>query len=310
MDNIYNEKPATPRAESGVATPELPELDSKDLMDLDIDDEPTTQEKNSQLQYDAMNTSPQETDDAQQQNDKFYDHVDTFKPNLSFNNLDKSLSYHTDITYDTSRRLSASQETKFLAYCEEQLMKIQRKYVQSRGLNPENGYTGIVPLLKDLKRIIDFVWYSIDNNCKNTEDLLSLDSTSNSSGDDNYNNELIVGKAQNMGQCNILLKIADDLIDYVGKFPITDDDIDSIKYIFMIFFIMDKVLSFTIINESRTTHDNNICSGAFMNTTELIRCTSICERSRVQLFQFFQDCKIHGYHYELSKIYEETLDKS
>lgn len=69
--------------------------------------------------------------------------------------------FHTD-TPTPQRHLTAAQQQKLMAYLEEELMKIQRRHVQSYLDLPEKVvYHTILDVLKDYTRLVDFLWYTI-----------------------------------------------------------------------------------------------------------------------------------------------------
>lgn len=119
------------------------------------------------------------------------------------------------------RRLSLSQQSKFVTYIDDQLLQIQRKFVQSRGLSTEQGYGSLSELLRDFKMLVDFIWYSVDG-VSNTDYILK---------EDLENFELFTkyegSKSTNFGQTYYLIRISDDLLDYLDKFPLTEDEEDD-----------------------------------------------------------------------------------
>ncbi|CAI2032990.1 hypothetical protein SEUBUCD646_0H03760 [Saccharomyces eubayanus] len=244
------------------------------------------------------------------------DDVDDFQPRINVSSPFSSTtklndllsSGHNEVTHP--RRLSMSQQSKFISYVDDQLLQIQRKFVQSRGLNVKNGYASLTPLLKDLKTLIDFIWYSIAH-VPNSDYLLQSEqkrhcpcarTSSTTSEHSSY-----------FGQGSYLIKIADDLIDYAEKFTfkdMEDSEInDTLSKLFKLFFILDKIFVILI--------DNNDCketaavaSKKKLNGTEIVRLKGIAERTRVRLPIFLESQLIHGYHYELSRIYEGFLDNA
>ncbi|CAI5202356.1 ANL_HP_G0142840.mRNA.1.CDS.1 [Saccharomyces cerevisiae] len=87
---------------------------------------------------------------------------------------------------------------------------------------------------------------------------------------------------------------------------------DTLSKLFKLFFILDRI--FVIL-----TDDNDNCKEvpktssaskniAGLNGTDIVRLKGIAERTRVRLPIFLESQGIHGYHYELSKIYEGFLD--
>lgn len=232
-----------------------------------------------------------------------YDEVDDFRPRVSvsspfssgtvLNKMNTSAEEHVH----SRRRLSLSQQSKFILYCDERLMEIQRRYVQSRGLNTQNGYSGLSPLLQDLKALVDFIWYSIDG-LPNTDYLLSeapSDADRNSSQGSN---------STYFGQSAYLIRIADDLLDYLDKFEMrslpADEQSATLSKLFKLLLILDRVFARLIVG--------HIPGGSKMSGTDAVRLTGIAERTRTMIPRFLEHSDIHGYHYEVSKIYEETLE--
>lgn len=229
------------------------------------------------------------------------------------------------------RRLSMSQQSKFISYVDTRLMEIQRKFVQSRGLNNVTGYTDLSELLNDVKSLLDFVWYSIDN-VANTDYLLKKRDDDDDGGmaevevdldldfglergdaDTDSNTDMGVidagetsrrdtGTRQSggFGQPSYIIKIADDLMDYVEKFKITETDSEAVEKLFKLFFILDSIFK-SLIMGSNTGHVK-------LNGTDKVRFVGIAERTRMRLPLYFETNGIHGYHFELSKIYEQGLE--
>ncbi|AJT78119.1 hypothetical protein H761_YJM470O00501 [Saccharomyces cerevisiae YJM470] len=247
------------------------------------------------------------------------DDVDDFQPRINVSSPFSSATKLSELLPNdhngTShpRRLSMSQQSKFISYVDDQLLQIQRKFVQSRGLNIKNGYASLTPLLQDLKTLVDFVWYSIAH-VPNSDYLLQSEEKRHCP--DSRNPKDTCGYSSYFGQGSYLIKIADDLIDYVEKFTfknMEDSEInDTLSKLFKLFFILDRI--FVIL-----TDDNDNCKEvpktssaskniAGLNGTDIVRLKGIAERTRVRLPIFLESQGIHGYHYELSKIYEGFLD--
>ncbi|KAL6940004.1 hypothetical protein ACO0QE_003882 [Hanseniaspora vineae] len=329
------DEPGTPLAEEGAPQPELAELDQDDLMLLDVPScdniylkgNPAALNATETLNkraFEEVNQSDLEMDDVSEEND-------TYKPSIQFNDKMMTPPVYPTVLENSHReaskkKYSSNQQIKFMNFCENEFMKVQRKYVQSRGLKlgeiPKYSYyDALLPLLQDYKRIVDFVWYSMDTSCKNTENLipsplsthsmqLDIDageSTDEGCDESHYSSKSLrrlLNEAQNIGQVYILLKIADDLMDYIEKFNTKgDSDKETIKYIFMLHFILDRIFSLLIVEDPELRY------GVYMTPTEIVRCKGICERTRISLSKYFQDCGIKGFHYELSKIYELTLER-
>lgn len=148
------------------------------------------------------------------------DDVDDFQPRINVSSPFSSATKLSELLPNdhngTShpRRLSMSQQSKFISYVDDQLLQIQRKFVQSRGLNIKNGYASLTPLLQDLKTLVDFVWYSIAH-VPNSDYLLQSEEKRHCP--DSRNPKDTCGYSSYFGQGSYLIKIADDLIDYVEK---------------------------------------------------------------------------------------------
>lgn len=297
------------------------ELDEKDIADLDLD--PTLEDSlppSALPSTTDLNTMKRSFDNhiGMNGNDNgkmhtMFDNVDDFTPSI---NVESPFSSNTNLYTLSSavkkgprmRKLSMSQQSKFISYVDSRVMEIQRKFVQSRGLNNKTGYTSLTSLLIDIKTLIDFIWYSVDNIpntdylLKNTSLSVSLDQSTSAlldSSERSQTTSLIRGNE--FGQTSYILKIADDMMDYIEKFKIVPDDSDTISKVFKLFFIFDKIFS-KLIRGDNANHVK-LCG------TDKVRFTGIAERARVKLPLYFESLGIHGYHFELSKIYEESLDE-
>ena len=263
-------------------------------------------------------------------------HVSSHQPR-TFRTRKNSISRTTQHSPQPQhRRLSMSQQSKFISYVDARLMEIQRKFVQSRGLNNVTGYTDLSELLNDVKSLLDFVWYSIDN-VANTDYLLKKrdndddgiaeeergrvevdleigDADADSNTDIGIIDEEEVEKeavetprrdtrtyqSGGFGQPSYIIKIADDLMDYVEKFKITEADSEAVEKLFKLLFILDSIFK-SLIMGSNTGRVK-------LNGTDKVRFVGIAERTRMRLPLYFETNGIHGYHFELSKIYEQGLE--
>ncbi|CAI4052373.1 hypothetical protein SKDZ_15G4840 [Saccharomyces kudriavzevii ZP591] len=248
------------------------------------------------------------------------DDVDDFQPRINVSSPFSSTTKlnellpndHGGISHP--RRLSMSQQSKFISYVDDQLLQIQRKFVQSRGLNIKNGYASLTPLLKDLKTLVDFIWYSIAH-VPNSDYLLQSEQKSRSP--DTRSSDNLSEYSSYFGQGSYLIKIADDLIDYVEKFTFKNMEDsktnDTLSKLFKLFFILDKIFVILIDNSSSkqasaTASTNRKLAG--LNGTDIVRLKGIAERTRVRLPIFLESQGVHGYHYELCKVYEGFLDSA
>ncbi|KAK5782009.1 TFIIH complex subunit TFB6 PWA37_002347 [Arxiozyma heterogenica] len=343
MEDI-SEDPKTPlhaKANEQLNLDNVNELDEKEIEDLDLN--PTFDESlppstvPSRINLDNMNEPmpaclrmKRSINDAEDvtiageneyslntTSSPMFDNVEDFKPSINvtspFSSSTLLQNKSSSVTTQRGRRLSMTQQSKFVSYVDQRFMDIQRKFVQSRGLNNENGYKKLSELLKDIKSLLDFIWYSIDNT-SSTDFLLQEmgDATNDSNSlvsDDainldlmnDPNNKPLKNKSIfDFGQSSYVIKIADDVIDYIEKFEIEVEDNDTISKLFKLFFILDKIFAKLI-----TGSNNNSIK---LNRTDIVRFVGIAERSRVRLPLFFEHLNIHGFHYELSKIYETSLD--
>lgn len=275
----------------------IKELDEHDMMDLDL----VSESENP----DSRNSSSKpEFKRPFAEDETMYDNIDDFKPRI---NVGSPFNSSTDIGQLGSSqhlkkprgRLSLSQQSKFISYLDEQLMNIQRKFVQSRGLNTENGYSGLAPLLQDLKSVIDFIWYSIDGTTPNTEKLLTEDVSEVSI------EQFDGSKSTYFGQTAYLMRVADDIMDYTEKFDLgqlgLNEQDNVIPKLFKLLFILDHIFARLL--------DGTIPGRTKMNLTDAVRMRAIAERTRTRLTRYLSQKQVHGYHYEVSKIYEESLER-
>ncbi|EDO16992.1 hypothetical protein Kpol_1065p5 [Vanderwaltozyma polyspora DSM 70294] len=292
----------------------LKEVDDTEIYDLNLNPELEGSNINLALNDDDANNqqlSNQQKRSREPVDEDMYDDVDDFKPRInisspfSSNSVLNEVKQGSDLEGRHARRLSLPQQSKFISYCDDQLMHIQRRFIQSRGLNYNNvGYTDLVPLLKDLKALIDFIWYSIDG-VPNTDYLLKQDLYEFEKEFDVLNSELPEDKSTSFGQVFYLLRIADDLIDYSEKFDITllslEAQYDTLSKLFKLLFILDKIFARLI---------NGTVPGKIkISGTDSVRLCGIAERTRMRLPIFFEKQNIQGYHYELSKVYLESLER-
>lgn len=282
--------PATPQhtgANEEMNIDDVRELDDRDVQDLDLD---------AGMESSVELPKRKATDDDAD----MFDLRDDFMPKV---NISSPFSSQVDVQQlqakgHSQRRLSMSQQSKFITYCDERLMAIQRKFVQSRGLTEENGYKGLVPLLQDMKQLLDFIWFSIDG-IPNTEVLIEQDVSSVTI------NQYDGTKSTNIGQTYYLMRLADDFLDYLMKFDLKELDEDeqhnTLSKVFKFLIILDKIFARLL--------DGTVPGQTKMGGTEMVRLSGIAERTRVALSLYFSQQKLHGYHYEISKIYEETLER-
>ncbi|QLQ81715.1 hypothetical protein HG537_0F04760 [Torulaspora globosa] len=303
--------PATPlhaKANEQIDLDNVRKLDKDDIDDLDLNPELEGSVSLSNFEDESLGGNEIGTKrkmfEPVDNDTQMYDEVDDFKPRVSVDSPFSSgtvlnkLSKSPDSTVNSGRRLSLSQQSKFILYCDDRLMEIQRKYVQSRGLNTQNGYSGLSPLLQDLKSLVDFIWYSIEG-VPNTDYLLREDSPIAKESESRT-----IGNSTYFGQSAYLIRIADDLLDYVDKFEVrslpTAEQTNALSKLFKLLLILDRIFARLLTDRS---------SGrSKMTGTDAVRLTGIAERTRTKVPRFLEHNDIHGYHYEVSKIYEETLE--
>lgn len=288
------EKPATPvhvQGDSNIDINRVGELSQSEIDDFDLniggdfDDGILTSEKTP-------------TKRSVPEDETIADDFDDYAPRVNISSPFSSQTTLSETQFHRSkeaRRLSEAQQSRFISYVDAQILAIQRKYVQSRGLNVSNGYTGLQPLLSDLKSLIDFIWYSMTGRSK-TDGLLKKESS----------DELVQNWSEKLfGQNFYLLKIADDLIDFMERFDLkgksTEEQNDTLSKLFKLLMILDKIFSKMI--DSNTQHHKA------MNGTDMVRLMGIAERTRVKLPSYLESQGIQGYHYEVSKIYENSLER-
>lgn len=300
--------PLHPEADEQLDLNAVKELDEKDIEGLDLNPDlggmGMTASMDEEMNSDAKTPTFKRSYVEEDEDEDMFDNVDDFKPRI---NVDSPFSSHTrlselqpqpDKPLGSQRRLSSSQQSKFITYCDDRVMEITRKFVQSRGLNAQNGYTGLSPLLQDLKSLVDFIWYSVEG-MPNTEYLLAQDPA------DVSPDQFVDCNSTYFGQSAYLIKIADDLIDYTEKFelaPLSSNEQNVIlSKLFKLIFILDRIFARLL--------DGTIPGRVKMSTTDSVRLTGIAERTRARLPRYLGQQNIHGYHYEVSKIYEQALER-
>lgn len=163
-----------------------------------------------------------------------------------------------------SKVLSSTQQNRFHTYLTDQLQIIQRKFIQSHGLNSQNSYQSLAELLKDLNSVIDLCIISLTN-------------------------------SQNFGQTNYLITIANDLLDYIEKYPIE---------------FATAVELLTLVGNLDDIFAKLIDSKEF-NGTEAVRVNGIAERTRLELLVLFEKYDVlKGCEEALGKVYERTLERT
>ncbi|CAI8496769.1 hypothetical protein ACO0OL_002219 [Hanseniaspora opuntiae] len=305
MNQSYEfQTPATPPAEDGIDTPQsIAELDDDDILDLNITSynklppvTPIVENEN------VARVSEDEMVDDSDIEEIRYEPAIAFTPTAIYPHRERLI--HDEEIEVVSRRLSDVQQMKFLNYCEETSAEIQKEYIKWK--NKETEFNSIkdnehlIITLTKFKRLIDFVWHTIDWNCKDTANLLQyLDSDEFDLAQ--YIN--VFKEVQDIGQISIFLKLADDLLSTIIKYKIipTEEDTSVFQWIFKVFYILDDIFML-FAYELKVNNPKSL-----MKMTEAIRLKPILERTRVEITNWFKDCNVNKYQYELSKVYEKSL---
>lgn len=321
--------PSTPTSKE-ICEHDINELQDSELMQLDLNpDLDDANDLNITDQSKLARRPQKRNEQACREDPGLFDDVHDFQPCVDLGSPFESQTNLIDLNNEntlekrvSTRRLSLSQQSKFVSYIDEQLMQIQRKYVQSRGgLNIDQGYNSLSDILRDFKKLVDFIWYSIDG-VSNTDSLLNQDLETTELFT-KYENS----KSTNFGQSDYLIKISDDILDYLDKFPITEQDEEddytgfktasettldsveandrnapgSLRKLFKLLKILDMIFARLI--------EGKVPGNFKLNGTETVRLIGIAERTRVMLPQLMEKNNLHGYHYEISRIYQETLER-
>lgn len=143
------------------------------------------------------------------------------------------------------------QQSKLINYVDEQLLAIQRKFIKSQADTTEEY--SFIQLINDLSKVFNLVWYSINT------------------------------KSGLFGQQDYLIKLMDDLEDYVAHYRLfenTDDyatvELQLLEY-FTFFQEIDLRISFLIDGFPMETA-NKIEK---LNNTQIIRLSPIASRLRI-----------------------------
>lgn len=305
MNQSYEfQTPATPPAEDGIDTPQsIAELDDDDILDLNITSYNKLPPVTSIVENENVaRVSEDEMVDDSDIEEIRYEPAIAFTPTAIYPHRERLI--HDEEIEVVSRRLSDVQQMKFLNYCEETSAEIQKEYVKWK--NKETEFNNIkdnehlIITLTKFKRLIDFVWHTIDWNCKDTANLLQyLDSDEFDLAQ--YIN--VFKEVQDIGQISIFLKLADDLLSTIIKYKIipTEEDTSVFQWIFKVFYILDDIFML-FAYELKVNNPKSL-----MKMTEAIRLKPILERTRVEITNWFKDCNVNKYQYELSKVYEKSL---
>lgn len=120
--------------------------------------------------------------------------------------------------------LGDRQQERLIGFINDQLRQIRRRFAE-RQLNLSRGYTNLQELLVDLNKVVDILWYSFTS----SQPSIILAPLSIPNHD-----------AGNLGdQTRCLLKIADNLVDYLDGFAPNYSDPDAV---IRMFHKLDKIL--------------------------------------------------------------------
>ena len=281
MNQSYEfQTPATPPAEDGIDTPQsIAELDDDDILDLNI----TSYNKLPPVTPIVENENVARVSEDEMVDDSDIEEI-RYEPAIAF--TPTAIYPHRErLIHETSA-------------------EIQKEYVKWK--NKETEFNSIkdnehlIITLTKFKRLIDFVWHTIDWNCKDTANLLQyLDSDEFDLAQ--YIN--VFKEVQDIGQISIFLKLADDLLSTIIKYKIipTEEDTSVFQWIFKVFYILDDIFML-FAYELKVNNPKSL-----MKMTEAIRLKPILERTRVEITNWFKDCNVNKYQYELSKVYEKSL---
>ncbi|ANB13339.1 TFIIH complex subunit TFB6 [Sugiyamaella lignohabitans] len=149
-------------------------------------------------------------------------------------------------SWNTTRRpLSEAQQLKFRTYLDEELMRINGKYIH-RLNEPSRGYASLKELIDDLEKVVDLVWYSI------TTTTNAPDTNSHTSYQTYY-----------------LLRIADDFVDYIEGYESDPSPVEMIQFVQK----LDAIFTRLLDPQAPTR----------LTRTDAVRLTSIAERTRIQI---------------------------
>ncbi|KAL6933092.1 hypothetical protein ACO0R3_002188 [Hanseniaspora guilliermondii] len=305
MNQSYEFKtPATPPAEDGMDTPQsIAELDDDDILDLNI----TSYNKLPPVTPLVENENIERGNEDEIADDSDIEEI-SYEPAIAFTPTaiypHRERLIHDEEVEVVSRRLSDVQQMKFLNYCEETSAEIQKEYIKWKNKEAETNNIKdnehLIITLTKFKRLIDFVWHTIDWNCKDTANLLQYLDTDEFDLDQYV---YIFKEVQDMGQISIFLKLADDLLSTIIKYKIMqlEENTSVFQWIFKVFYILDDIFML-FAYDLKVNNPNSL-----MKMTEAIRLKPILERTRVEITNWFKDCNVNKYQYELSKIYEKSL---
>lgn len=148
-------------------------------------------------------------------------------------------------------KIATYQQSKLINYVDEQLLAIQRKFIKNQAETTE--LYSFFQLINELSKVFDLVWYSINN------------------------------RSGLFGQQDYLIKLMDDMEDYVAHYRLfedTDDfgtlELQLLDY-FTFFQVLDLHISFLIDGFSMEA-SNTVEK---LNNTQIVRLSPIASRLRI-----------------------------
>lgn len=170
---------------------------------------------------------------------------------------------------------TSDEKSGVINYIETEMLRIQRKIVQSFNdtASNENGYWSLKYLLEDLTKLTDFLWFTI-----------KLSQFKDKKIPDTSNMVFYLGQ--------YLIKLAGDLVDFVGKFKIGQYLENLIIYIKRLDLMFSKIM--------------NDING--YDSTDRVRISSITERTRILVVTKTIEEDNDEYKFEIGRLYENTIE--
>lgn len=195
---------------------------------------------------------------------------------LSFDQAYELLQIEFDKSTNTER-IATYQQSKLINYIDEKLLEIQRKFIKNQADTLQ--LYSIFQLLYDLSKVFDLIWYSVNN------------------------------KSGLFGQQDYMIKLMDDLEQYVSHYK-SLDDYDSLSTLniqllefFTFFQKLDTRICF-LIDGFRLENSEKI---ERLNNTQIVRLASIISRLRILVISKLDSLRfkltrtISGFHQEQSE---------
>ncbi|AET39836.1 TFIIH complex subunit TFB6 Ecym_5039 [Eremothecium cymbalariae DBVPG len=303
--------PEHPSADQELNINDVKEIPDEEMLDLDLNPDLSTNDDDYEYGKGTVSVGSKTSkgtlndivDEGYDNSDDFQSRVNLYFPFLSPEKL-PDIDNHTS---SNRRRLSNSQQSKFIVYCDHQLARIRRKVVQSQGLRPEQGYEMLTDLILDLKKVVDFIWYSLDW-CSNTELLLDQAVQQEERDYKGTHNT-------NFGQQQYLIQIADEFPDYLDKFSFKALDRKQLQSTFSRVFTFMKTFDMMFVR----LLDGKMPGQHGCTLTEKVRIAGVVRRTRYKMqsiihYQLLQnwggDCElIQEYDHESNTVYEKTMQR-